>query len=115
MFKIQGNTFHVTRGDGRTVELSFRDYTFPVGAEIHFRIYEEEGMNKEPVLDKEVDINTATETAEIEFLGADTALGNPINERTTYWYEIAITDDQTPVCFDENGPKLFYLYPGGNN
>lgn len=84
MFKIQGNTFHVTRGDGGIVELSFRDYTFPVGAEIHFRIYEEEGMNKEPVLDKEVDISTATETAEIEFLGADTTLGNPINERATY-------------------------------
>lgn len=113
MFIVENKTFHVTRGDRGSFNLSFKDYTFQTGDEIEFKVYEEEGMDQEPLLAKKKIIGAATTTALIELLGNDTKLGVPSNERETYWYEITLNGDQTPFCFDQNGPKLFYLYPGG--
>ena len=113
MFIVENKTFHVTRGDRGSFNLSFKDYTFQTGDEIEFKIYEEDGMDQEPLLNKKKIIGAETTTALIELLGSDTELGTPSNERETYWYEIKLNGDQTPFCYDKNGPKIFYLYPGG--
>lgn len=113
MFIVENKTFHVTRGDRGSFTLSFKNYTFQTGDEIEFRVYEEDGMDAEPVLEKTTIAETSSDTLLIELLGTDTELGLPSNERQTYWYEIKLNGDQTPFCFDQNGPKLFYLYPGG--
>ena len=113
MFIVENKSFHVTRGDRGSVRISFKDYTFQTGDEIAFNIYEEDGMDIEPILHKVKTITASSATALIEFTASDTKLGEPSNERQTYWYEIVLNDDQTPFCYDKNGPKLFYLYPGG--
>ena len=113
MFIIENTTFHVTRGDMGSFRLSFKDYTFQVGDEVELKIYNEEGMDAEPLLDKLVIVAEESDNVLMELTHADTSLGLPSNERETYWYEITLNDDQTPFCYDKNGPKLFYIYPGG--
>ena len=34
-----------------------------------------------------------------------------ISVKTTFWYEIDMNDDTTVIGHDENGDKLFILYP----
>ena len=113
MFKIENDTFHVTWGDRGSFDLTFKDYTFEVDDRIRINIYEEDGMDEEPILSKEVQVTESADVVSIELLGGDTQLGEPSNERRTYWYEITLNGDQTPFCFDQRGPKLFYIYPGG--
>jgi hypothetical protein len=72
-------------------------------------------MDAAPIVTKVVQVSAAADTITFDLLGADTKLGSPTNERETYWYEITLNGDQTPFCYDENGPKLFYIYPGGVN
>ena len=50
----------------------------------------------------------------MEILGEYTQLDSPITEPVTYWWE-AVCGDKTFVCYDENGPKILNLYPGGVN
>jgi len=113
MFKIKNNNFHVTRGDYGSFNIKFTDYVFHVGDILELNIYNEDCMNTEPIMTKQVEVDVAGDTANMTLLGSDTCLGTPITERATYWYEITLNGDQTPFCYDENGPKYFYLYPGG--
>ena len=118
MFKIDNNTFHVTWGDKGSFDLTFEDYTFQIGDEVYLKVYEEDGMDEEPVLNKKVIVDAETDVVTMDLLKADTKLGDPSNEKQTYWYEITLghngsIPDQTPFCFDDKGPKIFYIYPGG--
>lgn len=115
MFKIKNNTFHVTWGDMGAFDISFDDYTFQADDEIRLKVYEANAMDEEPLLNKLLIVDADTDVATMTLTSADTQLGDPSNERITYWYEITLNHDQTPFCFDENGPKLFYIYPGGVN
>ena len=113
MFIVENKTFHVTRGDRGGFNVSLKDYTFQTGDEIEFRVYEEDGMDSEPVIEKTKIVESASDSVLVELISSDTAIGIPSNERQTYWYEIKLNGDQTPFCYDKNGPKIFYLYPGG--
>lgn len=84
MFIVENKTFHVTRGDRGSFNLSFKDYTFQTGDEIAFNIYEEEGMDAEPLLHKVKIMASSSDTALIELTANDTKLGEPSNERQTY-------------------------------
>lgn len=113
MFIVSNDTFHVTWGDKGSFDLTFKDYTFNIGDEIELNVYEEDAMDEEPILNKKLVMDEETDVASMILLGSDTKLGDPTNERVTYWYEITLNGDQTPFCYDEKGPKLFYIYPGG--
>lgn len=115
MFIIEGDTFHVTWGDKGSFDLTLKDYTFNSGDEVRLNVYAEEAMDADPVLTKAVIVGASADSVTIDLLGADTKLGSPTNERETYWYEITLNGDQTPFCYNQNGPKLFYIYPGGVN
>ena len=84
MFKVINNVFHVTRGDQGMVDISFDDYTFAVDDKITINVYNEDGMNNEPVLTKTVTMSAAGDTCRVSFAPSDTLLGNPQNERVTY-------------------------------
>ena len=46
------------------------------------------------------------------------AIGEVINKPTNYWYEIELnpnTQPQTIIGYDEDGEKLFVLYPEGSD
>lgn len=113
MFIVKNETFYVTWGDKGSFDLTFEDYTFQIGDEIELNVYEEDAMDEDPIMTKRVVIDEVTDVASMTLLAADTKLGDPTNERVTYWFEITLNGDQTPFCYDERGPKFFYIYPGG--
>lgn len=113
MFKIENNTIYITRGDMATIELSITGYTFKVNDTIEFRVYNKKALDKLPVLEKEITVDTAGETVNIELTSQDTSIGNLMNKPVEYWYEIELNDNQTVVGYDENGAKTLILLPEG--
>lgn len=113
MFKIDGNTIHITRGDRGVIELTIDDYTFIIGDKVELRVYEKKGLEKLPVLSKAVTVVEESPTLDIELTTEDTAIGNIENKPKNYWYEIELNNNNTVIGYDENGPKLFVLYPEG--
>jgi len=115
MFKKSGNTLYITRGDGGTLTLSWEGHTFPVGAEIDVNIYRENGMDSAPLKTWSVGpLSSELEEIEIDVSGTDTQLDSPITEPAQYWWE-AVYGDNTFIGYDEQGPKILNLYPGGPN
>lgn len=113
MFKIEGNTIHITRGDKGVIELAIDDYTFSVGDKIEFRVYQKKALDKTPVLSKTVTVSQEDTIAEIELTSEDTTIGEMENKVREYWYEIELNDNQTIIGYDEEGVKKFMLYPEG--
>ena len=115
MFKVINKNFYVTRGDKGSFDVDFDDYTFVSGDKLTLRVYEAEGLDQSPVLSKTVTVSESTEIVTINLTAAETAIGDIENEVTTYWYEVDLNEEQTVFCYDETGPRLFYLYPGGKH
>lgn len=113
MFKITGNTIYLTRGDTCTIGMSLKDYIFQPGDIIEFKVYAENELNKAPVLSQTVVVDTECESVDIELPSEKTKIGDIVNEPVEYWYEIELNGNQTPFCYDENGPKILMLYPEG--
>lgn len=113
MFKIKDETIHITRGDSGTIELSIEDYIFKVGDIVEFRVYNKKGLNQVPLINKKIEIDQEQEVVNIELDSNDTKIGELANKETEYWYEIELNNDKTVIGYDENGAKLFILYPEG--
>lgn len=113
MFKIDGDTIHITRGDRGVIELAIDGYTFSIGDSVELRVYEKKRLDKLPVLSKEIEITEAGPTIDIELTEEDTKIGDMENKAKEYWYEIELNDNQTVVGFDEEGAKKLMLYPEG--
>lgn len=113
MFKIKKDTMHITRGDKAIFDVTLAGYTFQPGDIIGFRVYQAEALENLPLIDKTVVVETETEAVEIVLQPSDTKIGQLLNEVVDYWYEIDLNGEQTPFCYDENGPKIFRLYPEG--
>lgn len=115
MLKYQNKKFYVTRGDGGQISIPIDNYTLKENEVAQLRVYEKEGLDQEPKLVKDGTNDIATNSVVVDFLSADTLIGDPTNEVIEYWYEIKIGGEKTVICFDESGAKLFYLYPGGQD
>lgn len=115
MFKYTNKTFHVSRGDSGTINLAYENSRFPDGATVEFKIYEKDGLDSQPLTYKTVTAPTGgSDSLALTLLSADTDIGTPENERVEYWYEIKVGGNV--VCgFDEQGAKIFYLYPAGQD
>ena len=121
MFKIDSNkTIHITRGDIATIEFSALNsdgtsYTFQVGDLVRFGVFTKKNMN-DLIFQKDITVNEATTKVDIDLLEEDTKIGDIINKPVEYWYEIQLnpdTEPQTIIGYDENGAKIFKLYPEG--
>lgn len=113
MFKITNNQIEITRGDKCTIEFSIKDFEFGLGDVVYFRVYDRNKLNEEPVIDKEIAVQESTEKVDIVLTSQDTKIGTMKNKPVEYWYEISLNDNQTVIGYDEDGPKLFILYPEG--
>ena len=121
MFKIDSNkTIHITRGDIATIEFSAlnsdgTDYTFQAGDVVRFGVFTKKNMN-DLIFKKDVNVSEVATKVDIELLESDTKIGEIINKPVEYWYEIQLnpdTEPQTIIGYDENGAKIFKLYPEG--
>lgn len=123
MLKIDSDkTIHITRGDSGTLTISANnndgtEYAFQTGDIVRLKV-----MNKNNVSDIVLTIDkTATageKTVDISFNSEDTRIGELINKPVTYWYEVELNPDNngnTIIGYDEDGAKLFILYPEGKD
>lgn len=123
MFRIDSDqTIHITRGDICAIEVSANDdestpHIFQPGDVVRIRVYVRK-QHASVVLMKDVLVEHETATVEIGLESTETKLGEIINKPTDYWYEIEVNPETTPqtiVGYDENGPKIFRLYPEGGD
>lgn len=59
-----------------------------------------------------------TTQVEMALYGEDTKFGEVISKPVDYWYEIELNPDtnpQTIVGYDEEGAKIFKLFPEGKD
>lgn len=110
-------TLHLTRGDRCTFKVYATEETsgtrcyFPAGSTVSFIIVPRLGYTDGEVLRKTV--NVTSDTQEVEFLLTenDTKIGDMIDKRVKYWYNVVVNDDITIIGSDENGEKVIYIYP----
>ena len=119
MQKIDGTTIKVNRGDALNFTLTIKkedgtDYTFQIGDTITFGIYNQEGLNNKAILLKTIEVLSATTSINIELTSEETKIGSIINKPFDYWYEIDLNDTHTILGYDDNGAKIFRLFPEGS-
>lgn len=119
MFAIDGKDISATRGDIVFFNVTAADdgvpYVFKQGDQLRIKIFEKKGCDK-VVLQKDFPVLEDAERVEVFLSEEDTKIGEGINKPTDYWYEIELnplTDPQTIVGYDEDGPAVFRLYPEG--
>lgn len=112
-------SIYATRGDIVFFTVSAEDngeaYTFKVGDVVRVKIFGKKDAES-VVLEKDFPITEKTENVEILLTAEDTKIGGVISKPRDYWYEIELnplTKPQTIIGYDENGPKVFKLFPEG--
>ncbi len=120
MFVINEDlTINITRGDTALLSVSASvgetAYEYKIGDVVRLKVFAKKDCS-DVVLKKDVVVTEATDAVEINLTKEDTTIGEVISKPTDYWYEIELNPDtqpQTIVGYDENGAKVFKLYPEG--
>jgi hypothetical protein len=118
MFKINDDmTIECTRGDAALFSVGANiegvAYTFKVGDVVRFSVFGRKDCS-DVVLKKDVAVSEEAELVGIELSGEDTRIGEVISKPTDYWYEVELNPDtypQTIIGYDQDGAKVFKLYP----
>ena len=123
MFKILNDkTICLTRGDIANIIVSAnlqdgQAYTFQAGDVVRFRVFKKRDCAS-VVIQKDVEADAETESVTISLSKDDTKIGEIINKPVDYWYEIELnpeTEPQTITGYDDDGEKIFRLYPEGES
>ena len=123
MFSINDDkSIFLTRGDIAVIEISAsglggEPYIFQIGDIVRFRIIEKSQCSS-IVLQKDVRVEEEASFVDISLGRNDTKIGELINKPKDYWYEVELNPDTTPqtiVGYDANGPKIFRLFPEGDD
>jgi hypothetical protein len=122
MFKIDEDlSINVTRGDAGTITLTAQsengNHIFRNGDLVRLKVFEKKACEN-VVLQTDVHVTTDTEAVLIHLTGHNTTIGEEISKPVDYWYEVELnplTNPQTIIGYDEDGAKIFRLYPEGGN
>lgn len=122
MFQVNEDlSIYLTRGDAAAFTLNAQEnkhaYRFPAGSVVRFKVFEKKDCGC-VVLQKDFPVETASCTVEISLTETETVFGTVINKPTDYWYEVELNpfeNPQTIIGYDEDGPKLFRLFPAGKD
>lgn len=120
MFVIDNElTIHITRGDAAVFDVNAtideQGYEFKQGDIVRLKVFAKKNC-EDVVLKKDVEVTAPTIAVEITLTKEDTTIGEVISKPVDYWYEVELNPDtcpQTIVGYDENGAKIFKLYPEG--
>ena len=121
MFQVDGTTIQITRGDIGTVEVSATNpngesYSFQQGDIVRFKVMQKKRCDV-VVLQKDITVERESASVDILLTSQETRIGSIINKPIDYWYEVELnpeTEAQTIIGYDEDGPKIFRLYPEGD-
>lgn len=122
MFLINEDmSIYVTRGDAVffevTAEENGENHVFLVGDVLRIKVTDKKGCEN-VVLQKDFVVTTETESVDIILSGQDTKIGEVISKPKDYWYEIELnpfTNPQTIIGYDDDGAKIFKLFPEGRD
>lgn len=122
MFKINDDlSIYLTRGDTAVfnvaVEANGAAYTFQPGDVVRIKVFEKKGCDC-VVLQKDFPVAEATDKVEVLLTGEETKIGELIHKPRDYWYEVELnplTNPQTVIGYDEDGAKVFRLFPEGKD
>lgn len=119
MQRIDGTRIEINRGDVLSLSLSLKvdektPYIFKPNDKIKFTVHTKNRLGDNPVLQKDITVAENTETVDIICTSEETKIGDYINKPVDYWYEVELNDEYTVIGYDNNGPKIFRLYPEGN-
>lgn len=122
MFRInEDKSIYLTRGDHISFALTANDngelHTFRTGDLVRFKVFEKKACNC-VMMQKDFRVESDTQEVRIVLEDEDTKIGEEISKPTDYWYEVELnpeTQPQTIICYDEDGPKVFRLYPEGGD
>lgn len=120
MFRIdEDSTIHVTRGDTMfftvVAKENGQDYVFKSGDVVRINVFEKKTCEN-VVLRKDFTVDADSTSVNLTLTSKDTKIGEVISKPTDYWYEIELnplTNPQTIVGYDDDGAKVFKLYPEG--
>lgn len=114
-------SIYCTRGDSGTLYVTAErdgvEHVFRAKDIVRFKVFEKKGCDC-VVLQKEIEVGADTVMLPIYLSGALTKIGGIIHKPLDYWYEVEInpyTVPQTIVGYDEDGPKVFRLFPEGDD
>ena len=117
----EDNSIYVTRGDivffSVTAEDNGTPYKFQAGDVLRIKVFGKKDAEN-VVLQKYFPVTEATESVEIYLGEEDTKIGDVISKPTDYWYEVELnplTNPQTIIGYDEDGAKVFKLFPEGDD
>lgn len=120
MFVINDDlSIYCTRGDAVVFSVSANvggtAYTFQKDDVVRFKVFAKKDCS-DVVLQKDTTVTEETDTVEIALDGDETDFGSVISKPTDYWYEVELNPEtypQTMIGYDENGAKVFRLFPEG--
>lgn len=124
MFKLNDDlSIYVTRGDILFFAVYAEDteqgieYTFQAGDVVRMKVYGKKDAEN-VVLQKDFPVTANTTSVDIVLTGEDTKIGEVISKPKDYWYEVELnplSNPQTIIGYDEDGAKVFKLFPEGND
>lgn len=120
MYKIDSDlTIHITRGDAMLMDVQASSngelYTFKAGDVVRFKVFKKKDVT-EVYLVKDVRVVSDTQTVQVYLTSEETKIGENESKPIEYWYEVELNPDteaQTIVGYDEDGAKIFMIYPEG--
>lgn len=120
MFYISDDlTINITRGDSAVLSVSATisgtSYEFKPDDVIRLKVFARKDC-ADVVLQKDITVTEATSAVEIALTSEEMTIGEVISKPTDYWYEVELnpeTKPQTIIGYDDNGAKVFKLFPEG--
>lgn len=120
MFVINDDlSIYLTRGDAAVFSVGAyigeTEYTFQPEDVVRFKVFAKKDC-EDVVLKKDFNVTEATNRVVISLDSDETKFGDVISKPTDYWYEVELNPDgyaQTIIGYDEDGAKIFKLYPEG--
>lgn len=123
MFKINDDlSIFITRGDMAYFRVSAKNkdgnaYQFKTDNVVRIKVFEKKACHC-VVMQKDFQVEADTDKVAVVLNKEDTKIGEVISKPVDYWYEVELNPDtnpQTIVGYDDDGPKLFRLFPEGSD
>ena len=123
MFQINDDlSINITRGDTavftvNAIDESGEKHLFQSGDVIRIKVTEKKACEN-VMFQKDFVVTEETEQVEILLTEDETKIGEVISKPTDYWYEVELnplTNPQTIIGYDEDGAKIFKLFPEGKD
>ena len=122
MFVVNDDkSIFATRGDVVFFSVSADDngtpFVFKAGDVVRIKVFGKKDAEN-VVLQKDFGVSDDATSVEIFLSGKDTKIGETISKPKDYWYEVEVNPDdhpQTIIGYDEDGAKLFRLFPEGED